>query len=312
MPLVVAHRDSFDHRLLRSHRFALVAAEYRDRLPPNVMAPSISSGELADSAELTPGLISLNQLTASQFDALTARLEEDSLEGRAPLLSALLETDVSADRVVSHVAAVQLQSGPRGERAWLRIHDPRVWVHLPRIVEPARVRAFFGPMTAWSVCIGGSWVRTTPPVDAKISALITKFRHDPRQWAALQRIGVVNRVLARYGWLSYRDIVERSAAIDDLVARGQSRHDLTSVADLVEYAILGTTIHSRFDELPVALNAIKAHAENRRPQDADDDASVMDELRAIPDAQWIQAIREAAEGTTEQQDEQRQKMRLLR
>ena len=282
--------EALDHRLLQQHNYALVAAEHRDQLASDISTTSIARGALSDSAELMPCLVSLDQLNQKQRSALMIEIEEAHAVGEPPVISALLNSDASAQRIESHIASIQLRIGPAGERAWLRVHDPRVWLHLPRVFVDRDMNMLFGPIKKWSVYIAGRWVVTHPP--HKTHPRSNRHPTATAQWAALERIGVINRVLARNGWLTHEDLVERSTAIDELVLRARANHGLQSVADLVAFATLGSIVHPRFDESAVALCVIGEHERERRNADADDGSSVIDALQAISKEQWVLAKRE--------------------
>lgn len=280
----------FDHLLFSTHRYALVAAEHGEQLPNGIPAKPIARHALTDSVDLMPRLVDLNRLSDAQRAELIDVLQRATAFGGGSVLSVLLTSEATVQQIESHVAAIQLCRGPTGDRAWLRVHDPRVWLHLPRIFGDDAMLSLFGPITRWSVCIGGRWI-STRPTNGTLPR--TASRADAEQWAALERVGVVNRVLARMGCLTADCLDKHSPAIDALVLRGQSRHALERVADLVAYATLGMTIHPRFDESAVALRAIDDHVRDINGSDSDgNDASVVDALIAVPQEQWSFACRQ--------------------
>ncbi len=279
-----------DHRLLARHQFALVAAERLNRLPACVKGRRVVRGALADSADLMPTLIELGGLVTEHVDQLLESFEKDNAAGDLPVFSALLESDASVEHLESHLAATQTRLGPRGERAWLRVHDPRVWLHLPRIFSSTELREVFGPMTAWTVFIGGGWITTQAPRDdgGRPGAGLA----GAAQWAALERVGAINRVLATQGWSSRDDLDARTPAVDALLVRGRERHGLQRLADLVAYANLGMTVHPRFDESIVALSAIETYEQECLEDGSEADSSVVDALLAIATDEWVRARRE--------------------
>lgn len=277
---------SLDHRLFTAHSHGLVAAEQRGQLPDDVQVTELARGVLADSANLMPVLVDLRRLSEQQRRQLIEATEVAWHEGEVPVMATLLTTDVETERLASHLARVQVSNGPAGERAWLRLHDPRVWVQLPRALGDQGVHSLLGAIQEWTVCLHGRWV-TTRASDVTSTQWFATTRLRAEQWAALGRVGCVNRVLARNGWRDHENILERSAEIDELVARAQARHGLQQVEDLVAYASLGLQVHSRFDEHPIALQAIETL---RREQEADEprDATAMDALSSITQEQWKQ------------------------
>lgn len=279
--------QEFDHFTLAAHRYALIAAEHGEQLPAGISATPVARHVLADSVDLMPKLVDLDRLTDSQRVELIVGMQTGTASGGSLFVSALLASEATTQQIESHIAAIQVCRGPNGNRAWLRVHDPRVWLHLPRIFGDGAMRSIFGPITQWSVCFGGKWIATrladnTLPRTARPVTAV--------EWAALERIGVINRVLARMGCHTVDCLDKTSPAVDALVQRGQSRHALQRVDDLVAYAMLGMTIHPRFDESAIALRAITDHERDIGDTDSGfSDASVVDALMAVPPEQWILA-----------------------
>lgn len=282
--LALPEGETLGHRLLTGNRYALVAAENRHQLPAEIVALPIAQGVLADSAELMPVLIETDRLSEGQRVVLMNCMDGARASGEAPILSALLASEAPAQRLVSHIAAAQLRGNDKGETAWLRMHDPRVWLHLPRIVNDSDLRALYGPVTRWSVCIGGQWVANEPTEGHQSRS--NWSRTNAAQWAALGRIGPVNRVLAKLRLLSHEELIEHSQQIDELVARAESFYGLTAAADLVAFATLGMTIHPRFDEFPIATHARDEYEKSKHRPDAESDFNVVDAFLAITPEQW--------------------------
>lgn len=286
----VSELATLDHRLLAQHRFALVASERLGQLPAGIEGRRVARGAFRDSAELMPTLIELNRLETARVDELLECAERDRALGNLPVLSALLDSDASVEQAEYHLAATQERRGPSGAKAWLRVHDPRVWLHLPRVLGDVELRAVFGPANAWTVFYGDHWITTHPPF---IDHARQRFTPDAAaQWAALERVGAVNRVLGARGWMSRHDLEARGAAIDSMVVRGRSRHGLHRMTDLVAYASLGIGIHPRFDEASVALEAIEEHERERGKDGCEPDSSIVDALQVISSDQWLRARRE--------------------
>lgn len=82
--------------------------------------------------------------------------------------------------------------------------------------------------------------------------MISSF--DARTWTAFERIGVVNRVLARLKAetekkaQSVSDLLGISQRVDELAERASEVHHLDRQDDQVEFCLLGLNVHARFDE----------------------------------------------------------------
>lgn len=280
---------TLDRRMLNRHRFAIVAAESMAELPKGIEGRRIVHKRLSDSAELMPSVVELDRLDVLGRDALLDTIDASEASGQRPVVSALLESPVSVERVVLHLARSQVRAGPGGVHAWMRIHDPRVWLHFFRVLGESDLRALFGPITGWTVWLAGHWITTSPsdgaahPRERELDSV--------QQWAALHRVGAVNRVLANRGWSTHDGLSRHASAIDALIVRGSTRHGLERLSDLVDYATLGVAIHPRFDETSVAVQAVAAHRTHAAGGDQAD-ASVVDALLAIPADAWARASTE--------------------
>lgn len=257
-----------DHRLLASHAYGLVAAECLAQLPGCVPRLTTAQGVLADSTALLPVLVPMQALPAQTIGALQETVEVQCAAGEAPLFCALLDSAASPERLQAHLGLVQLVTGPSGRRAWLRLHDSRVWLQLRRLLSEAQLAAILGPVTRWSVLVQGE------PISHENSAAAParRLHADAQGWARVMRIGAVNRVLARLGIATAGEVDRASPAVDGLVERGQERHGLARTEDLVEYACLALAVHPRFDEHPEVLRAL---AQGASPEE------VMDTLLSI-------------------------------
>lgn len=237
------------HRLLFEHRFALVAASELEMLPSECPSLSTATGVLQDSDELLPRLVDLTRLsTARSAELLQACLEPEDIAAGPPIC-VLFESDADAQTVAAHLGRAQLAKNTRGEKAWLRLHDPRVWLQLNRVLNAERLNALMGPTARWTFFLGGQWCYQD---NEGPRAMISSF--DARTWTAFERIGVVNRVLARLKAetekkaQSVSDLLGISQRVDELAERASEVHHLDRQDDQVEFCLLGLNVHARFDE----------------------------------------------------------------
>jgi hypothetical protein len=98
-------------------------------------------------------------------------------------------------------------------------------------------------------------------------------------WPRIERIGLVNRVLARAGVQSPSALNAQAARVEQLIAHAVAAHGLDHAADLVEFADRGLECVPTFDE----HGPIKAllHA-----QAGDDDSLLADRWALIPPEVW--------------------------
>jgi hypothetical protein len=246
--------ESLPLNLIREYTFALLPPEQRPLLPDDFPSVALAVEELVDSAEWLPHLINLRELTAVQFGGLLDPLGAQQQAEEPPLLCALLKADCCTERLHQHLSHAQIQRGPRGAKAWLRLHDPRVWLQLPRVLSTETLRALFGPVSAWTVPFDGAWLTSEPPQMRMPGAT----RHEARRWEALLRIGAVNRALAQLKLNNQEGLPQASAVLDALVERAQQRHGLNRVDDQVAFACFGWQTHPQFDQHPLVQEGLLA------------------------------------------------------
>lgn len=240
---------------MRDCSFALVSPEQLSQLPKGVPSMVLVASELADNAEWLPHLINLHDLSQGQFGELLDRLDAQHQAEEPPVLCAWLKADCEPELLYQHLSRAQVQRGPGGAKAWLRLHDPRVWLQLPRVLSEEALRALFGPVSAWTVPFNGVWLTSTPP---RTQGMLGATRHEARQWAALMRIGAVNRTLTQLKLNNQEGLLQASAALDALVERAQQSHGLSRVDDQVAFACFGWRTHALFDQHPLVQEGLAA------------------------------------------------------
>ena len=234
------------------------------------------TGELADSAEWLPHLVNLNDLSRGQLGELLDLLDAQHHAEEPPVLCAWLKADCEPERLYQHLSRAQVQRGPGGVKAWLRLHDPRVWLQLPRVLSVQALSALFGPVSAWTVPFDGAWLTSKPPQTQRMPGAT---RHEASQWGALLRIGPVNRALAQLGLNNPEGLHQASAALDALVERAQQSHGLSRVDDQVAFACFGWRTHALFDQHPLVQESLAAARSEVPP------AELVDALARLTPAQ---------------------------
>ena len=238
--------------------------------------------EFAHDSAWMPSLIELRALSRMQRDKLIGTIENYRKEFGGDFLCALLCSKANCDRIASHLSGIQLAKGRGRQRAWLRFHDPRVQLQIQRILSLGELAALCGPIDIWRICLNGVWHELKCPREG--NAPIASLRYTQSHWEALQRVGVVNRALARLGIRDYDAIVEISPVLDELAHRAAVRHGIDRTSDLVEYVCLGAKTHPHFDEHSIVLQAIENEKNTREV--GDEDGYVIDALNTIDDTKW--------------------------
>lgn len=273
-------------RLLKEHAYALVAAEQLEYLPTGIDSVRLAPDVLADSSDLMPVFISLRDLSPDQSKALLNLTLEQHESGDVVSMCTLLQTDCSASEIRSHLGRIQICKNQKGERAWLRVHDPRVWGQLQRIFEPDALAWLYGPISKWTICLDGEWINTAPPTATSDKPTPGFRRTTQQEWLTLNRIGIVNRALARLDLPGYANMIQHSPSLDALASRAQTRHHISKTSELLDYVCLGWQVHPRFDEHPIAIQAIEDYQKSLDGTDSGDDTSVVYALMEIQTDQW--------------------------
>lgn len=224
----------FDHRWLTKGSYALVAAEHREMLPRGINLISAAPPSLISNAEKLPALVNLSTLSASQIDALVEGLDRSQKFDEPIVLSALLETGGDERALVCALQRIQIAKGPQGQKAWLRVHDPRVMLQLPRVLHSSWDQ-WLWPISYWRSCWGGQWF-AMKALSTPTPCLSSTF--DQATWSELERIGAVNRSLAQLGLGHACDATAYGLTMSLSIERGQKKLALQSINDLVDYASL--------------------------------------------------------------------------
>ncbi|UJB30810.1 hypothetical protein [Chromobacterium sp. Beijing] len=278
----VLPEDGLSRNWLNRHRYAVVEAEQLEQLPSDWPSTRLAPKRFADNEGLMPALLDIAALKPEQGDQLHALLAQAHQDGEASPVSALLQSQSSPTALLRHLCDAQVYRYHL-QTAWLRVFDSRVWVQLPRVLGDKAWNRLFGPISCWSVSLYGAWVETRPS-----AAGLPGERDTEQRWQAMQRVGAINRALLRSGWLELPAILEKSGLLDQLTLKAQTVHGLGRIEDQVTYAQLGAEYGWGFDEHPIARSALAGFYQESEAERAD--ATIVDVLAALDDAQW-QTIR---------------------
>lgn len=250
-----------------------------DRVPYLVHVPSEAQAERLITASLKLAM-----------DEATGRLGED-YRGRS--VCAWVARVDNAEQFVRQVVSVARVLRPDGSAWPLRVWDPRVVWHLPRVL----------PQDAWTAMQSalGAWYTLAPSGEVELfgefsvqgekmppSELPPPYRFNAATWAALERIGSVNKVLsvsADWGVLPTEDQARR---IDQLLQRCNAL-GFDSEQDALAFAACGLTSHERFDEHPQVQAAVQAASREMRTFVSALDAFDDEFWQALSSGQWLAA-----------------------
>lgn len=154
----------------------------------------VKSAGLNMEVEILPRLVDLSALNEDQRIALLTRSEHWQRVSKRPLFAALLNSEHDVGVVQKHLSTQMVLK--RERKYWLRLHDPRVFACLERVLTDTQLRRLLGPIAAWTwfESFHAEWrCRSKPaqPLSRQPNQL------DAAQWNTLKRLPLLNRCLRR-------------------------------------------------------------------------------------------------------------------
>jgi hypothetical protein len=231
--------------LLAQHDYAVVdhaaifPEPWHEELPLRRIVPQV----LEESAHLMPSLLPLRSLTAEQEPLLYENHEAAQQGRRGDLLSCffvLAQKEADPDALLQHLTDHLLLHSPQGY-ALLRYYDPRVFIHLRRLLEPGQMRALFGPFQTWTFRFQEEWIRLSAPEapeapEAPADEGPWEFSEAQRQ--RLDRVGYINTALADWNkklarpWHGLAEYDQLAEQADRAIVRAQQDYQLKHSQDL--------------------------------------------------------------------------------
>lgn len=168
----------------------------------------------------------------------------------------LFSRDAPPEKVAKWVESALVASVQRGANILLRLWDPRVIGHLPRILTAEQLSWVMGPVACWAWInrAGRLQVLRKPQVQLDGTVLLP-LRLSPAQDDALDRIEHINVLLKTLFKLGHAIDPARDAELDELLLLAQCKGH-THVPDLLAYALHALLIHKDFDTWPDVSDAI--------------------------------------------------------
>lgn len=186
-----------DHRTILAHDFALInALQVEPTARADFGAMPVVPSRFEHQAHLFPVLVELRKLPDDQRVGLLDRMETWRQSRGTPYFSALLTCDDDAATLLRHLIHridVRLSDGSRDV---LRLHDPRVFRHLPWILRPEQLSALLGNIQRWSWPGADATWSTMVHGAASPARRLYRFQIDATQWPSVLRIADTNAVLA--------------------------------------------------------------------------------------------------------------------
>jgi hypothetical protein len=106
-----------------------------------------------------------------QLPAIKAQEVRHREEGGKPHVCGVLETQAGERAIWQHLSNSLILQHPEAGSTVFRYYDPRVFAHLPRILNSHQLHALAGPITEWAYLDAeGEWRRVTTEGQGALAA----------------------------------------------------------------------------------------------------------------------------------------------
>jgi Domain of unknown function (DUF4123) len=181
----------------------------------------------------------------------------------------LFSQDTSLEHMAQRLEQAMIVNIAQSPKALLRLWDPRVIGHLPRILSPQQLALLLGPIACWAwIDRSGQLQTITQPArqdtdtGTNVTPLLLPLRLSAAQDAAIDRIEYINTVLKALAGLGHHVHPSRDSAIDALLHTAQRKRH-TQVTDLLSYTLHAVLINPSFDAIVPVQEAIQEAASNQ-------------------------------------------------
>lgn len=224
--------------------------------PLQPINPLVSA--LPPDACLVVARVTLQQLELLDASAALALQESSSRQPLRTFGGWLVTGDVPAQRIAKHIEKAMIARVNGGPNFVLRLWNPLILPHLPRILTPQQLGAVFGPIERWGwIDRDGqlAWInRPDVPRGPLLWAL--PLRLTPEQDAALDRIEYINALLRIMSAQGHAIAADRDQELDALLVKAQGKGHVTP-PDMLAYALHSLQIGPNFDMLPDVQDAVR-------------------------------------------------------
>ncbi|WP_340608928.1 DUF4123 domain-containing protein [Xenorhabdus bharatensis] len=231
---------------LENHRYALIDRALFPELDDELPVIEVVSPLLAPQAELYPWLISMHELSSTQWVNLFSAINKSIEEQRQPMVSLFFDSELPPEEMKKRlVHGLYIQDKSR-KGFILRYYDPRVLFNLSWIwdINTFRHQLSVDAIKHWTFYLAGKWHTLSFSQEEPYQILPAHI-----QISRIHRIGMINQVLVKM--LPISDVKERkriSVEIEGLFQVATERFKLTHRNDLVAFVLYGVTVSLSFYE----------------------------------------------------------------
>ncbi|MFM0168824.1 DUF4123 domain-containing protein [Paraburkholderia sediminicola] len=188
-----------------------------------------------------------------QVPVIEAIASKDLEAGRPPRACAFLETEESAEGLMTSLSSTIALARESEGYSVFRFYDPRVFRHLPWVLQPEQLSALFGPVHRWRYLDNQGWITVERPVEP-----VLPFEPTSEQRATLKRLHLIEKSLK-----SIREAGEaadhRTARQLDLLFEKGARYNLAD-EDLAVFVVQGALVSPHLDRHPKVIAALQRSA----------------------------------------------------
>ncbi|MHA7848449.1 DUF4123 domain-containing protein [Serratia sp. D1N4] len=244
-----------EHAKFDEHQYAIIDRVLFSHLPEPLPVIELVSPLLAPQARLYPYLLPLRAISGTQWRSLMAEIQQASDPVSTPLICLLLKSTLSPSEVRNSLLDTLITEDEQRQNHVLRFYDPRVLFHLHWMLTPWEFSNRFNTreITVWTFWLEGQWhsLEYSQPAPFDRNRSKTAF-------AQIQRIGLINRVLAEQPLITDLAVRQQtSQRVDALLVQCP----LTTLADQVAFATQGL-LHGDDFWRSAKITALLAESQN--------------------------------------------------
>ncbi|WP_193017553.1 DUF4123 domain-containing protein [Proteus sp. FME41] len=226
------------------HQYAVIDKAFANELVERYPTLDIVSSHLKPQSHLYPALISLHELSSSEWQSIISEIMQQSVEiSSSAKICLLLESQLSANEIKNELASMLLISDEQ-QNYVLRYYDPRVLFHLSWMLTPWQLQLLLKThlIQSWTYLLENQWNTLYFPEHINYQ----KGSPTDLPLTQIHQIGLINQIinkLPRITVLSER--IKTSKIINKLITQANNL-GLIAQEDIINFSFYGVTYQCAF------------------------------------------------------------------
>ncbi|QIF93425.1 DUF4123 domain-containing protein [Proteus vulgaris] len=226
------------------HQFAVIDKAFANELVERYPTLDIVSSHLKPQSHLYPALISLHELSSSEWQSIISEIIQQSSEiSSSAKICLLLESHLSANEIKNELANMLLISDEQ-QNYVLRYYDPRVLFHLSWILTPWQLQILLKThlIQSWTYLLENQWNTLYFPEH------IAYQKNSPTDLPLTQicQIGLINQILNKLPSVNIlSERIKISQLINKLITQAHNL-ELIEQDDIIAFVLYGITYQCAF------------------------------------------------------------------